>query len=412
MKRTLTILLLFAVHFTFGKTLVVGKDHVITSLRTAIEMANEDDTILLHKGIYREGNIIINKSIRLIGVNEPILDGETKYEILTVSGERIIIKGIRFRNSGYSSMNDYASINLVDAKNCIIENNIIENAYFAVHVANTSHSIISNNIIKAIGKTEQTSGNGIHLWKCNNMIVENNDIQGHRDGIYFEFVTDSYIYQNKSYKNIRYGLHFMFSNNDSYMENTFTENGAGVAVMYSHHVLMHNNHFEWNWGPNAYGILLKEISDASIVSNTFNQNTVGILMESTNRIDAVMNDFNSNGWALRIQASCNENTVRYNNFSANTFDVATNGTTMLNRFYNNYWDKYEGYDMDKDGLGDVTYHPVSLYSMVTEQNPNSLLLLRSFMVSLLDKAEKAIPSLTPENLIDEQPLMKKVYDQD
>lgn len=412
MKRTLTILLLFAVHFTFGKTLVVGKDHVITSLRTAIEMANEDDTILLHKGIYREGNIIINKSIRLIGVNEPILDGETKYEILTVSGERIIIKGIRFRNSGYSSMNDYASINLVDAKNCIIENNIIENACFAVHVANTSHSIISNNIIKAIGKTEQTSGNGIHLWKCNNMIVENNDIQGHRDGIYFEFVTDSYIYQNKSYKNIRYGLHFMFSNNDSYMENTFTENGAGVAVMYSHHVLMHNNHFEWNWGPNAYGILLKEISDASIVSNTFNQNTVGILMESTNRIDAVMNDFNSNGWALRIQASCNENTVRYNNFSANTFDVATNGTTMLNRFYNNYWDKYEGYDMDKDGLGDVTYHPVSLYSMVTEQNPNSLLLLRSFMVSLLDKAEKAIPSLTPENLIDEQPLMKKVYDQD
>lgn len=408
MKRTLTIVFLFIAPLAFSRSIVVGKDQVVTLLRTAVEMAGDGDTILLHKGIYSEGNIIINKSICLIGVNGPILDGENKHEILTVSGERIIIKGIRFRNSGYSSMNDYASVNLVDAKNCIIENNTIENSYFAIHVANASRTIISNNIIKAIPKTEQTSGNGIHLWKCNNMIVENNDIQGHRDGIYFEFVTESFIYQNKSYKNIRYGLHFMFSNNNSYMENKFRENGAGVAVMYSHHVVMHSNQFEQNWGPNAYGILLKEISDASIINNTFNQNTVGILMESTNRIDAVMNDFTSNGWALRIQASCNENTVRFNNFSANTFDVATNGITMLNRFYNNYWDKYEGYDLNKDGLGDVKYHPVSLYSMVTEQNPNSLLLLRSFMVSLLDKAEKTIPSLTPENLIDEQPLMKEV----
>lgn len=408
MKRTLTIVFLFIAPLAFSRSIVVGKDQVVTSLRTAVEMAGDGDTILLHKGIYREGNIIINKSICLIGVNGPILDGENKHEILTVSGEKIIIKGIRFRNSGYSSMNDYASVNLVDAKNCIIENNTIENSYFAIHVANASRTIISNNIIKAIPKTEQTSGNGIHLWKCNNMIVENNDIQGHRDGIYFEFVTESFIYQNKSYKNIRYGLHFMFSNNNSYMENKFRENGAGVAVMYSHHVVMHSNQFEQNWGPNAYGILLKEISDAIIINNTFNQNTVGILMESTNRIDAVMNDFTSNGWALRIQASCNENTVRFNNFSANTFDVATNGITMLNRFYNNYWDKYEGYDLNKDGLGDVKYHPVSLYSMVTEQNPNSLLLLRSFMVSLLDKAEKTIPSLTPENLIDEQPLMKEV----
>ena len=81
-------------------------------------------------------------------------------------------------------------------------------------------------------------------------------------------------------------------------------------------------------------------------------------------------------------------------------------TLVLNKFYNNYWDKYEGYDMNKDGIGDVPYHPVSMYSMIVEQNPNSLILLRSFMVSLLDKAEKAIPSLAPENLIDDKPMIK------
>jgi nitrous oxidase accessory protein len=409
MQRTLIIFLIFFTNLAFAKTIVVGKNQVITSLKYAVEIANDGDTILLQKGIYREGNIIIDKPIRLIGVDEPVLDGENKYEILTVSGERILIKGIRFKNSGYSSMNDYASINLVDAQYCIIENNFIDHAYFGIHVANARQCIISGNSIRSNPRTEQTSGNAIHLWKCDSMIVENNDVQGHRDGIYFEFVTHSYIYQNHSYNNIRYGLHFMFSNNDTYMENTFDENGAGVAVMYSNHVTMHDNNFQLNWGPNAYGLLLKEISDASIISNNFDQNTVGILMESTNRIDVHSNDFKNNGWALRIAASCDENTLHHNNFTANTFDIATNGTMTLNRFYNNYWDKYDGYDMNKDGFGDIVYHPVSMYSMVIEQNPNSLLLLRSFMVSLLDKAEKAIPSLTPENLVDEQPLMRSIH---
>ena len=408
MKRTLTIFLLLLTHLAFSNTIIVGKNQVISSLKKGIELAKTGDTILLYKGIYKEGNIIINKSIRLIGVNEPVLDGENKYEILTVSGERILIKGIHLRNSGYSSMNDFASISLIDASNCIIENNIIEHSYFGIHIANANNCIVSENTIRGVPKTEQTSGNAIHLWKCDHMIVENNDVQGHRDGIYFEFVTHSYIYQNHSHHNIRYGLHFMFSNNDTYMENLFTENGAGVAVMYSNHVMMHGNQFQLNWGANAYGLLLKEISDARIINNSFDKNTVGILMESTNRIEVESNDFKNNGWALRISASCNENSVHNNNFTANTFDVATNGTMMLNSFYNNYWDKYDGYDLNKDGIGDVAYHPVSMYSMVIEQNPNALLLLRSFMVSLLDKAEKAIPSLTPENLIDEQPLMREM----
>lgn len=406
MKQLLTIFFLFCFSALWAKTIVVGKDQVITSLHKAVQLAGNRDTILLHKGIYKEGNITINKPLFLIGVNEPILDGENKYEILTISANGVVVKGLHFRNSGYSSTYDYASVGVIDAQNVIIENNTITHSYFAIHFANTVESIIRNNIIIGTPKTEQTSGNGIHLWKCNNMVVENNEIQGHRDGIYFEFVTNSIIQENNSHNNIRYGLHFMFSNNDAYLGNTFNNNGAGVAVMYSHHVQMQRNTFENNWGPSAYGLLLKEISDASILENKFTQNTVGILMESTNRIEVQLNTFQSNGWSLRIQASCNDNLVHHNNFQGNTFDIATNGTMMLNKFYNNYWDKYEGYDLNKDLVGDVPYHPVSMYSMVIEQNPNSVMLLRSFMVSLLDKAEKAIPSLTPENMVDEQPLMK------
>lgn len=406
MRYQLTILLFFILGNSFANTIVVGKDKSVSTLRQGIKMAKNGDTVLLNKGVYKEGNIIIDKAIHLVGVNGPVLDGDYKNEILTLTGKNIVIKGIHFANAGYSSMNDYAAIKIIDAANILIEANTISNASFSVHIANSTNSIIRNNTIKGTNKSEHSSGNGIHLWKCEHMIIEGNSIGSHRDGIYLEFVTQSTIRKNRSEKNIRYGLHFMFSHDNVYLGNTFRNNGAGVAVMYSKNVRMENNVFDKNWGASAYGILLKDITDSHIEHNQFLQNTVAIHMEGSSRIEIEKNTFKGNGWALKVQASCDDNTFHHNNFYGNSFDIATNGSKTLNKFYNNYWDKYDGYDMNKDGIGDVPYHPVSMYSMIVEQNPNSLMLLRSFMVSLLDKAEKAIPSLTPENLIDNKPMIK------
>jgi nitrous oxidase accessory protein len=95
-----------------------------------------------------------------------------------------------------------------------------------------------------------------------------------------------------------------------------------------------------------------------------------------------------------------------NNFQRNTFDVSTNGSLVLNRFHRNYWDKYEGYDINKDHIGDVPYHPLSIFSVIVEKMPAVMILYRSFIVALMDKSEKIIPTLTPGNFIDEEPFMR------
>src|SRR5436190_2478814 len=405
MKFLLIILLLNISATVSGRTIIVGANEPVKTLKQAIAVAKDNDTIRLSPGIYKEGNIILTKSLTLIGDNA-ILDGVSQFEILTVSGKNIVIKGIQFQNSGYSSMNDYAALKVIDASYIVIEGNKFLNSYFAIHLNNSTFCTVRNNRIAGSPKTEQTTGNGIHLWKCNNALIEANFITGHRDGIYFEFVSHSTIQKNISQENIRYGLHFMYSNDDVYLSNTFHDNGAGVAVMYSKKVTMQFNHFEQNWGASAYGLLLKDISDSYISNNTFYKNTVALHMEGTSRIEVEKNIFKENGWAMKVQASCDNNNFHQNNYFGNTFDIATNGTMVLNKFYNNYWDKYDGYDLNKDGFGDVPYHPVNMYSMIVEENPNALILLRSFTVQLLDKAEKAIPSLTPENLIDTQPTIK------
>jgi nitrous oxidase accessory protein len=129
-------------------------------------------------------------------------------------------------------------------------------------------------------------------------------------------------------------------------------------------------------------------------------------MEGCSRNNFYKNTFSNNGFAVKIQASCDDNDFHDNDFLGNTFDIGTNGSLVLNTFNGNYWDKYEGYDLNRDNIGDVPYHPVSMYSMIIESNPAALMLFRSLIVSLLDKSEKILPGITPENLKDEKPLMR------
>ncbi|MEW6702358.1 MAG: nitrous oxide reductase family maturation protein NosD, partial [Bacteroidota bacterium] len=270
-----------------------------------------------------------------------------------------------------------------------------------------SNSKIINNEISASGTKETFSGNGIHLWYSSNITIRGNSIEGHRDGMYLEFVRKSRIENNLSKKNLRYGLHFMFSDSCSYSSNTLVNNGAGVAVMYTHYVSMTNNKFEHNWGGASYGLLLKEISNSIIEKNLFYKNSSGIYFEGCNRISTKQNNFVENGWAVRLMANSMENSFEQNNFIGNSFDISTNSIQNYNSFNNNYWSDYKGYDLNKDGTGDVPYRPVKLFSVIIEKNRPTLILLRSFFVELLNIAENIFPALTPNTLLDNKPSMRK-----
>ncbi len=410
MKKTVIILLtLLYWNGILANIILVGPSKKIQTIKQAIALAQNGDTILVTPGTYREGNLIIAKQLTLKGLNYPVLDGQNRFEVLSIKSNNVVVDGFKIIHSGVSNIDDYAGIKVYDSREVEIKNNILDDTYFGIYLQYAKKCMIANNQLTAYNNNEQESGNGIHCWKSDSLNIVGNKVTGHRDGIYFEFVTNSLIKQNLSFNNIRYGLHFMFSNNDTYVTNSFLGNGAGVAVMYSNKVKMLNNTFKENWGDAAYGLLLKEISDSRIIGNYFEKNTSGIYLEGASRVKMNHNEFKNNGWAMKIQASCMDIVVEENNFVGNTFDVGTNGSLVLNSFNRNYWDKYEGYDINRDKVGDIPYRPVSMYSMIVEKNPPAMMLFRSFITSLLDKTEKLIPSLTPENLKDNTPLMHKAF---
>jgi len=401
-----SIFYLVLIQTAFSDQIMVGASGGLSSIRWAVEDAMPGDTIFVQSGVYKEENVIINKPLTLIGINKPVLDGQGKWEIFTVSAPNVTIEGFLFKDSGKSSIADVAAIKGLDAHKIVIRNNVFDNTFFGIHLSNSDSTRIEDNRLTSKAEHEYQLGNGIHLWKCKTTIITGNTISGHRDGIYYEFVINSITRNNVSNGNRRYGLHFMFSHDAEYSENYFSDNGAGVAVMYTHSVKMFNNTFEHNWGSSAYGMLLKDIRDSEVLNNIFFGNTSGIFVEGVSRTVFDRNLFESNGYAIKLMGSSYDNIFKNNNFIANTFDVTTNSNLGLNKFERNYWDKYSGYDLNKDGTGDIPFYPVNLFSVIIERIPPAIILWRSFLVFLLDRAEKVIPAITPENLKDDYPLMK------
>ncbi|HPQ09621.1 MAG TPA: nitrous oxide reductase family maturation protein NosD [Bacteroidia bacterium] len=394
--------------FTNAKIIIVSKTGIVKTISKGVSLANNKDTIIVYSGIYQEYSIQIKKSIVLIGKGNPVIDGNKKGSIIEVFADSVVISGFKIINVGHSYTHDYAGIIIHNTKKCIIENNDLENVFFGIKLEKAKNCIIRNNKISGKYINEAAAGNGIHIWYGSNDTIIDNVIFGVRDGIYFEFVDNSFIKNNYSHNNLRYGLHFMFSNNDRYENNIFENNGSGVAVMFSKFIYMYKNEFRFNWGTTSYGLLLKEIYDGEIHFNVFKQNTIAINVEGCTRVNYSHNDFLNNGWAIKVVGACYKNIFTKNNFLNNSFDLSYNSNTNDNRFDFNYWSDYTGYDLNKNNIGDIPYRPVKLFSYIVNKTPETIILLRSLFIDIINFSEKVSPIFTPDNLIDEHPLMKKI----
>lgn len=379
------------------------------TIAEAIARARPGDRVLVRRGVYTEPTIVVDRALTLEGEQGggAILDGANATDIVRIAADDVTVRGLVLRNVVSSHVEDRAAVRVGAVRRCRVEGNRVDNAFFGIYLSGAEGCRVAGNVLTAQARTEDASGNGIHLWTARDVEVSDNRVVGHRDGIYLEFAHDVRVTGNVSERNVRYGLHFMYSDDCAYERNTFRANQAGVAVMYTKRVAMLDNRFEDNWGPSAFGLLLKEIYDSRLERNRFVRNTTALFADGATRMRASKNLFADNGWAVKLVASTQNAEFVANSFVRNTFDVSTNSVSSTNALRGNYWDEYEGYDLDRDGRGDVPHRPVRLFSLIVERNEPTLILLRSPMVALLDRAERLLPSLTPETLLDRAPLMRR-----
>lgn len=380
--------------------------HPSDNLQQLINNAKNNDTFILKKGIYNT-KLTINNSIHLQGESGAKIIADNKGNAITVNASGVIIENLFITGSGLDlSTQDSGIFVNKTANNTIIRNNFIENNLIGVYLWGAQNSLIINN--KIIGRKdmhENDRGNGIQLWNSSGSKVINNDISYGRDGI---FVTTSKQneFSDNVFKNLRYSIHYMYTNNSIVKNNISIGNDIGYALMSSSHLGVYNN---LSINDKDHGIFLNFLNNSKITANVvINNRGKCVFIYNSNQNKIANNYFNHCNIGVHFTAGSANNEFYNNAFINNQKQVKYVGTKYLEWSHNNkgnYWSDHSFYDLNNDSIADVVYRPNSIVDQILWRYPNAKILLSSPVILVLKWSQQHFPSLLPGGVIDSYPLM-------
>jgi nitrous oxidase accessory protein len=383
---------------------------VVSSLQAMIDEANIGDTILVRSGTY-EGNVVLNKRVALLGVERPVLSGDGKGSCVTLNADSCVIKGFIIEKSGGNLMNDDSGI-FIDADHSFVEDNELRDVLFGIYLFQAHFNTIIDN--KIVGRTDLElgqRGSGIHIWNSNSNYFSGNTITQARDGYYIQYAKNTLIERSEVFA-VRYGLHYMYADSNTFLLNKFYDNVAGAAIMYSQAIAFRHNAFIRNRGFSSYGILFQDCQYVLADSNVIADNVVGIFFEATTDNIFRHNIIAQNDIALRMFQNSINNTFAENSFIDNLNQLSLVGKQTKSHWSEhgrgNYWSSYDGYDMNDDGIGDIPMKLQNVFQYLEGQNPNLRLYLYSPASQALATAARAFPIIEITEEADPHPLMRPV----
>ena len=393
-----------------ARTLVVGPHGQFADVREAIRAAVAADTIEVHGGTYH-GNLILDKTLALEGSGWPVLQGDGKGSVVTVLAAGCSIRGFRIEHSGGMLVEEDSGI-LLKSDGNRVEHNQLRDVLFGVYFFQSSHNTVAGNSLygrKELGFGER--GAGIHIWNSAGNTIVRNTITDMRDGMYLQNADRSAIRGNRVF-GVRYGLHYMYSNDNVFEDNIFENNVAGAAIMYSHNIQFRRNAFVHNRGFSSFGVLFQDSQNCVSEENVFVDNVVGIFMESLRDSRFERNLIASNDTAIEVFSSAERNDFIRNNFVANLSPISIIGKTSNIRWdrdgTGNYWSDYKGYDLDENGIGDVPFRIQNLFEYLEGNRPRLRIYFFSPASQALAAAEQSFPVIEGSHEFDRYPLMKPV----
>ncbi|MCP4424053.1 MAG: nitrous oxide reductase family maturation protein NosD [Chloroflexi bacterium] len=419
--RLIFSFLLFALLLSAGGSRVLAqtKGAVITvsaeGLATAIADANSGDTIHVTGGVYY-GSVVIDKSLTLVGVDWPVIDGENSGTVVHIHAPDTTLRGFVIRNSGQVIEKENSGISIEEAERILLEDNRFDNTLFGIYLRKAHNTTIRNNHITSKDLDVPRRGDPIRVWYSNDVLIEDNVIVKGRDVVLW--YSERVAIHNNDVSDGRYGLHFMYCDDAFITQNRLLNNSVGVFLMYSRRVNLHNNTIAGNRGPSGYGIGLKDMDDTVIINNLLLDNRVGVHLDTSPREVDSVGQFTGNVFAYNDIGVGMLPSVRHNEFVGNSFieneeQVSLSGGGGLFQANSwtvagqgNYWSDYAGYDADADGQGDIEYKSDRLFENLMEHEPTLRLFLYSPSTNAIDFAAKAFPAVRPKpKLVDERPFM-------
>ncbi len=395
---------------------VVSPAGPLTSISEAIAQAQPGDTIEVQGGVYNE-HLVIDKPLTLVGRDRPVIDGGGTGIVVDIDAPDVTLRGFVVRNSGKILEKEDGGIE-TRGERTLIEDNILEEVLFGIYLNQSPNSTIRNNQVSGYDLPPALRGDLIRFWYSHDSVMEGNTIEGGRDAVIW-FSEGAQI-RNNVIRNGRYGLHFMFDD-DNVLEGNYLEgNSVGAYLMNSKNLKVLGNTFASNRGPSGYGLGLKDMDGILAENNRFVSNRVAVYLDNPPAASGVHDHFQRNLFAYNDIGILFLPLVKNTGFWDNTFwenseQVAIQGGGELkgNQWEidgrGNYWSDYAGYDADGDGVGDLPYQSVSLFENLMGRYPALRLFQLSPAADAIDLAARAFPITQPRaKMADLHPLMAPV----
>jgi nitrous oxidase accessory protein len=380
-------------------------------LQPLIDAATKGDIVIPPPGVYA-GPVIINDAIALDGMNQVTIDGGGAGSVIYIDTDGASVRNLRIINSG-ESHNDIDSAIQVRGNFNVIKDNVIEDTLFGIDLGQAENNIIRRNKISSKGSDIGMRGDAIRLWySFNNQIVDN-EITNSRDFVVW-YSGDNVISGN-SVSGGRYSLHFMYSRFNKVENNRFFNNNTGIFLMYSDGLEIRNNYIASAIGAAGVGIGFKETSGITVENNQILYCATGLYIDvsphdpdSNNMIKDNLIAFN--GIAIRFLNDWTGNQFVKNNFKGNIAQVVVSGGGSANRndWQGNYWDDYEGFDINGDGTGDTPYELYAYADRLWMDLPRAQFFMGSIFLEVIDFIERLAPFSDPKLLLrDQMPQLKE-----
>ena len=384
------------------------------TLQETIDKSSPYSTLKLSSGVYL-GKITINKPITILGTSDNvIIKGNNTGQVVTINSSNVILKNLIITDSGNRMDNLDSAIVMTKVNNCEISNCKLLNSLYGIDMNMVQDSIIANNYITSKDNFISLKGDALKIWYSNNNIFRNNTIDNSRD------VTLTYSHNNKlidnTFTNNRFSTHIHLSNNNLIQNNIYKYNSVSIMNMASKGTKVISNQIKSSKGAAGIGVVLIGTKNFIFENNVLSYNAKGIYIDSQSKEKGMQryirnNEISYNMEAIHFHQAIKNNVIVNNNIFDNIEDIGkdVSGTfDPKNKVEYNYWDRYAGFDKDKNNIGDTSHKVYQYADQLWHYNHNVKFFYASPIMTLMNFLANIAPFIEPSMLFeDTKPLLHK-----
>jgi len=385
--------------------------HHLPSFQALVDAAPAGSVLRPAAGTYA-GPVRVAKPLTIDGGGQVVIDAGGKGTVFTLEANGAVLRGLALRGSGGSHDTDDSCLDVRGDRNTV-EYLEISDCLFGIDLKQSNANLVSHNRIQSKPVPLGVRGDALRLWYSRDNRIEYNEISDSRDLVAW-YSHGNVISHNVSRRS-RYSMHFMFATYNLVEYNRFYDNAVGVYLMYTEGVQVKNNLISHATGATGMGIGLKETSDALIEGNEFIYCAIGAHSDLSpfqpdTKIEFKNNRFAYNGIGIRFTSELGGNVATGNIFEGNLAHVvqSSGASAGLNQWRGNYWDDYQGFDRNGDGVGDAPYELYAFADRIWMEIPQARFFKDSPGLELLDFLERLAPFSSPDLILrDEAPRFLK-----